>query len=655
MSTKSKSKDKRAGKEQKASSKASAIVSATSGIPTSAYNPVLGTFHTLEPSPTSLAPSLHVNGRFKNIDESDDHSGSTNGSGGEYDSASNNDSRSVESEEQKDKIQNTPPKQEVVPGADNEKREKIRQKNERKHLRQKEKRAQELHERCGSYLKSRKLEALAQQLVGMGFSVERATMALLQNEGKVENAVLWLLERVEEADKRTDPSLDSCGNVKIDISQELAKIVEMELRFKCSKQDVERAVVACEGDLDKAEETLRLHKQDSPPLMQKLEEASDLPSLSNGNISLTLNQNLVRPLPKSSSNNVLQQRRDEKDSNYAKAAVKVAPAQISVSKNVQPLVRTPQQKLDWARPPLVTATTEKRWPVGVSSPSVSYPLASPLQVSNTLAKVESNYVPVTGEVKPGIMREPVVVMQRPQSVNAKQAPVSNIGLSPPGTTGGWYPSSSESLKPNGLLQHIPSTRSPSPNNLSSNHFYHQPIYPQAQQLIPGSGSLDVPVTTRGNSWGITGTSPPLAAASLGLFSGNGSSCYSDWSTGGAMLSCDYNNVDWSLDPRALPHKPNGLMNGMGSFQKSKPQIYESNQLAMGVKPGMRLLSSNGNSLSLNANGLSMNGNGLSLMGLHDGVDATVDTVPANSREWTSPFEEKDLFSIPRQFVSSPSL
>ncbi|KAL9272178.1 hypothetical protein AKJ16_DCAP22676, partial [Drosera capensis] len=85
MSTKSKSKDKRAGKEQKVSSKASAIVSATSGVPTSAYNPVLGTFHTLEPSPTSSAPPLHVNGRFKNIYDSDDHSGSTNGSGGEYD------------------------------------------------------------------------------------------------------------------------------------------------------------------------------------------------------------------------------------------------------------------------------------------------------------------------------------------------------------------------------------------------------------------------------------------------------------------------------------------------------------------------------------------------------------------------------------------
>ncbi|KAL9266191.1 hypothetical protein AKJ16_DCAP20541, partial [Drosera capensis] len=382
----------------------------------------------------------------------------------------------------------------------------------------------------------------------MGFSVERATMALLQNEGKVENAVVWLLERGEEADKRTDPSLDSGGNVKIDISQELARIAEMELRFKCSKQDVERAIVACQGDLDKAEESFRLQKQDSPPSMQKLEEASDLPSLSNGNISLALNQNLVRPLLKSGSNNILEQRRDEKDSNYAKAAVRVAPAQISLSKTVQPLARTPQQKLDWARVPLVTSTTEKRWPVGVSSPSVSYPLASPLQ---------------------------------------------------------------------------------------------------AQELVPGSGSLDVPVTTRGNSWGITGTSPPLAAASLGLFSGNDSSCYSDWTTGGAMLSCDYNNVDWSLDPRALPHKPNGLMNGMGSFQKRNPQICESKQLAMGGKPRMRLLSSNGNSLSLNANGLSMSGNGLSSIGLHDGVDTTVDTVPANSREWTSPFEEKDLFSIPR--------
>jgi len=245
--SKSKSKDKRVAKEQKTPSKSSATVNGGNGLPASAYNPLLGTFHTLEASSPSLAPTLLVNGRFRSIDDPDDHSGSTHGSGADYDSASNNDSRSVESEEHnKERTSNGPTKQEVIPGADNDKREKIRQKNERKHQRQKERRAQELHERCSGYLMSRKLEALAQQLVAMGFTHERATMALILNEGKVEEAVAWLFEGGEDADKHKDQNLDMGNNLKIDISEELAQITELEIKFKCSKQDVERAIVACE-------------------------------------------------------------------------------------------------------------------------------------------------------------------------------------------------------------------------------------------------------------------------------------------------------------------------------------------------------------------------------------------------------------------------
>ncbi|KAJ0814262.1 hypothetical protein HanPSC8_Chr17g0783571 [Helianthus annuus] len=50
----------------------------------------------------------------------------------------------------------------------------------------------------------------------------------------------------------------------------------------------------------------------------------------------------------------------------------------------------------------------------------------------------------------------------------------------------------------------------------------------------------------------------------------------------------------------------------------------------------------------------------SIGGLHrpDGVGVVgggSEAASGGSREWTSPFEEKDLFSLPRQFVSSPSL
>ncbi|KAL2510947.1 Ubiquitin-associated/translation elongation factor EF1B protein [Abeliophyllum distichum] len=165
--SRSKSKDKKASKEPpKASPKPSGHANATGGVPASGYNPVLGTFHTFETASVSFAGPLHVNGRFRNIDETDDQSGNSFGTGVEYDSVSNNGSWS----------------------------DKIRQKNERKHQRQKERRAQELHERCSGYLMSRKLEKLAQQLVAMGFSQERATMALILNEGRVEESVAWLFE-----------------------------------------------------------------------------------------------------------------------------------------------------------------------------------------------------------------------------------------------------------------------------------------------------------------------------------------------------------------------------------------------------------------------------------------------------------------------------
>lgn len=654
--SKSKSKDKRVAKEQKTPSKSSATVNGGNGLPASAYNPLLGTFHTLEASSPSLAPTLLVNGRFRSIDDPDDHSGSTHGSGADYDSASNNDSRSVESEEHnKERTSNGPTKQEVIPGADNDKREKIRQKNERKHQRQKERRAQELHERCSGYLMSRKLEALAQQLVAMGFTHERATMALILNEGKVEEAVAWLFEGGEDADKHKDQNLDMGNNLKIDISEELAQIAELEINFKCSKQDVERAIVACEGDMEKAEETLRSQKQDPPSALPKPEETGDPPTISNGRVSVAINQSNIRLQLKPNSASLIPQRKDDKDFNYTKAGVTVGLAPKAAPKLVQPVSRV-QPKIEWARPQHIATAAEKRWPVGGgSSPSVSYSLASPLQVSPPPAKTESRYIPASNEYKniqTGSVREPVVMMQRPQSVNAKQAPVTSISSSPPGTgAGGWYPTSSEILKPNGLLPNIPTTRSLSPNNLSSSQFYHPSQYQQQHQpFMPGSGPLDNPGASRASaSWSRASTSPTLApASSLGLFSGLGSSnCASgstspvDWNTSGSMPSCDYTSIDWSLDRSMFPPKHNSMWVGLGTYPRNGTHIYDSGASALGVNLAMRPSSSNGN--------------GVPMVGLQDGGAATADSSGAGSREWTSPFEGKDLFSLPRQFVSSPSL
>ncbi|KAE8683694.1 Detected protein of confused Function [Hibiscus syriacus] len=435
--SKSKSKDKKAGNEsQKTPSKASGTANAGSGVPASAYNPLSGTFHTIETALPSSASPLQKNGRFKNIDETDEHLRGSLGAGVEYDSVSNNDSLSSESEDHKEKSFNPPVKQEI-PGADNDKREKIRQKNERKHLRQKEKRAQELHERCSGYLMSRKLEALAQQLVAMGFPHERATMALILNEGKVEESVAWLFEGGEEAVKHKESTI-SDGNLKIDISNELAQIADMEIRYKCSKQEVERAIVSAEGDLDSAAEALSTLKLNPPA--PKTEESGD--PLSTNKASMAASQNLsVRPQPKPIP--TATQQRDEKDFNYAKAAVTGGGSSESTSKSFQPLKRI-LPKIEWAKPQQSAVPADKRWPSSGSNPSVSYSLASHLQASPPPAKTEGRYAAVGNDFKnfqPSI-REPVIMMQRPQSLNPNQVPATSISSTPPGTTSFMYPTSS---------------------------------------------------------------------------------------------------------------------------------------------------------------------------------------------------------------------
>ncbi|KAH9610545.1 hypothetical protein KSS87_005369 [Heliosperma pusillum] len=620
---KSKSKDQKAAKEQKTPLKSTVVLNGGNGLPASAYNPLQGTFHTLDTSSTSSPQILHGNGRFGNIDDSENHNGSTNGSGGDCDSASNNDTRSVESEDQNKEKSNAPNKLGLVPGADNDKREKIRQKNERKHQRQKEKRAQELHERCNGYLMSRKLESLAQQLVGMGFSHERATMALILNEGRVEEAVAWLFEGGEESDRHKDQSLDSgSNNLKIDISDEIARIAEMEIKFKCSKQDVERAIVSCEGDLEKAEEALRSQKPDQSAAPPKPEE----------------NVRLIQPKPNSVP--LILQRREDKDVTNAKFPALVGLAPKSVSKAVLPVTRV-QSKVEWARPPL-----EKNWPVGGGlTSSVSHSLAPALQVSPTV-------------------REPVLMMQRVQSVNAKVAPVTSISSSPPGGAASWYPSGSDFMKSNEFSLHTPSTRSPSPNNP-----YYQPAQSQQHQafMLGSSSQMDNSLSSRVNEPFLRmGASPnqPLnpgsspmanrvsdpfsssgpssnvsAATSLGLFSGPGST-YSpdlvsqvDWNTNSSVQPCDYTSIDWSVNKSYLSTKPNSLWLSVGPYSR----INHSGGVNLSLRPS----SSNGN------DGLNM--------GLQDVGAATADSSAAGSHEWTSPFEGKDLFSLPRQFVFSPSL
>ncbi|KAL4567544.1 hypothetical protein LXL04_023131 [Taraxacum kok-saghyz] len=543
--SKSKSKEKRAAAKDplKSSTKITSNPNSGGGTAASGYNPLLGTFHALD---------INTN--------TDEHNNTQNALGVEYDSVSNNGSWSGESEDHKDKTSSNPSRPEQPPpGVDNDKREKIRQKNEKKHQRQKERRAQELHERCSGYLMSRKLEALAQQLVSMGFSSERATMALILNEGRVEQSVAWLFDGGDDSDHRVAAG----GHLKIDISEELSRITDMETKFKCSKQEVERAVVACEGDLDQAAETLKSQKHE-PPAAIKHEESGEPPA---GPLKPTVQNSVSRTLLKP-------QKTEDKDFNYTKTVNIGPPAGDPGIKSLQLLKKIP-------------ATSEKR----AAAVAVAVPPPPP--------KTELKSLQL------GSVREPVIVMQRPKS-----KPVPTVSST---SSSEWHPTVT-AMNPTNGFSHGMSTYGTSVNT-------------QFQQ----SGMTHF---NNGGMWNRMGsgttTTPTLAAASsLGLFTGsNGSSGPSspvDWNAGDSV-QFDYTNIDWSLD--RIPARPNGMWMNFGAGNGG--EFYSQAKAA--TRPP----------------------------GLHPEVAVVVGSDVAaggggGGREWSSPFEEKELFSFPRQFVSSPSL
>ncbi|XP_052307662.1 uncharacterized protein LOC7460272 isoform X2 [Populus trichocarpa] len=651
-----KSKDKTSAKsaieQPKASVKSSGSTNSVTGNPANAYNPISGTFHTLEIPAAAAFPPLHDNGRFRNIDDTDEHSSSPHGTVSEYDSVSNNGSCSGESEDIKEKIINST-RQETIPGLDSDRREKIRQRNEKKHQRQRERRAQELHDRCSGYLMSRKLERLSQQLVAMGFSHERAILALMLNEGRVEESVNWLFEGSEE-EAQKDSKLESGGNLKIDINEELAQISAMEMRYKCSKQEVERAVVACEGDLVKAEETLQPQKQEPPATPPRQEYTAD---------TNNLRRLHEKPVPVTSV--TAQQRMNEQDFNY-KTAIPVPTYSEPGSRNLQPL-NQPKPLAD------------KRWGATGSSPAFSSSMGPSMQVAPPSTKLDvqlgfTEGVGTTGsssafsssmgpsmQVAPPstklgvqlgftgnerknvqqIVREPV----SPQSMNAKQNTVPYASATP-SVTAGWYSNNVpgvEHMRSNVKLLSNQSTGSLGLVNQSSQQFYHPVSY--KQNPFPYSGpvnytsnglggtrspSLTVPSQLQGSYGKTTASLPSLAApSSLGLFIGWGSagtlgSSHVDWNTGGLMSEFDYTSIDWTLDSNMLSSKSNGLWLGLSSLLRNTSST--------------RTSSTNSSFLS----------------GLRDSGVAKETSSSAGSREWTSPFAGKDIFSLPRQFVTSPS-
>lgn len=637
-SKKSKKLSTRAAKEQAKVSAKSTNLHANGGksAPTSAYNPALGTFHTIEISTSAPVLTMQKNAQLI-IDETEEQSLSSPGTVADYDSVSNNDSFSGESEDHKEKATTSTIASHSdsipVPGSDADKRDKIRQKNERKHQRQKEKRAQELHMRCTGYLMSCKLEALAQQLVAMGFSSQHAAVALIANEGRMEESVAWLLQESEQNSEHVKPNPEDRARMKLDISEELAKIAGLEKKYKCSKQEVERAVVACEGDLVKAEDNLKAQKQELVAAAgnPKVEGACE-PTRWNDKMAVNSGQNpMMRSQGKGapSFSNQQQQRVDERNLNYTKAAGTGTMFQESVDRNLQSL-RT-QQLPNWVRAQVAAAAAiEKGWPSTSSSPSVSNPLRSTLQFPMPLATSDSQHLIINNEVKANIqagsLREKNFAMQcLPSMVNTKRSSTStSISV---GRATGWYTNGISNME---LMASSANDVGCNLQNTGLSGFSPPQFYPRSHSQSFISNSLDSASARQSGSWNLTGnslvspfTSASLAApASLGLFSGwgsLGSTNSVDWSSDGSFPQRDYRSIDWSLDLTQL-----------------RPSVSDTwPTMMMGEKARARSV--------------------MYFPGLQDSSSLVAKaSSSAASREWTTPFAGKDLFGVPRrQFVASP--
>ncbi|KAI4339116.1 hypothetical protein MLD38_024088 [Melastoma candidum] len=493
---KSKSKAKsssRSAKEQKSASKVSAPTNGRTGISSSACNPVSSTFHVLEVSSPASSPPSQSNCQFQTMDDTDDHSSSPHGTLSEYDSVSNNGSCSGESEDSKDKVAGPNPKREILPSVDNDKRGKIRLKNEKKHQRQKERRAQELHERCCGYLMSRKLEALSRQLVTMGFSSERATLALILNEGRLEDSISWLFDASEEAILKNS-KLGSKGSLKINISNELAQISELEIKYKCSKQEVERAIVASEGDLGKAEETLRSQKHDLQPLAPEL-------------VAIPASQRLVRVQDKSTPSSAGSQARSERDHDYLRA---VPTRQSGLEHGMSNLRLQPSQVNQHIE------VGKKRWPaVGLnSSPSPTIAMRS--QVSPVPTRRETLHGGAEDKtlLQPAAREQPLMMQHHSHASVPRTNMVSTVSTSFAGSL--WfYPSEGpgmEMLRPNMKLLHAAQRLATvGQDNRSSEQIYHHPAtYRESPTIASPFDSL----AELGSTWTPMGRVPSPTITSI---------------------------------------------------------------------------------------------------------------------------------------------
>ncbi|KAI5075813.1 hypothetical protein GOP47_0009889 [Adiantum capillus-veneris] len=643
--------------------KTSARQAASSGLGANAYNPSSGTFHTLETlNPDSEAG--YLNGRFKSIDETDDTASSHGGA--DMDSMSNNGSCSGESEDQlhsgaKDKAPLG--KSGTVGGAD--KRDKTRGKNERKHQRQKERRAKEMREKCNGYLMSRKLEGLAQKLVAMGFSHERATMALIVNSGHVEQSIAWLLEGAE-GQVQEDWSLS--GSLKIDITEELGKLLEIEKSHKYSRLDIERAIISCEGDLEKALESLRARN-----ITADIEEECKIESrIMGAERPASLPALFDSPQPR--GNATVQPF-------HQTGKVRVAVPSFEGRPAVDPCVSIEGRPKNSIRTQLSNSQSlgsgvERRLiPQSVPVPRVPYMPSSYTPISSAetglvfgfgapdprllfAGSIEDPFrsAPVKESSHTEHFQSPLQLKSQP-IVATKNNPKTSPSFSPSswtsskGLTEVGSPSSvlhvHDDVRMKGLasIQHAPEGSEMGPGDLADRISLLSPIRGESQRSFNGVGrGLPYKIATAASSLPATTQSGSPSGISCGLFTGWGEKISQpiDWSTGG-FGHCDYRNIDWSMNvTRATTSQGSSNWPNFPTHQ-----MKTSNQWDF---EGERRYKIGGRAQAGFPTDLSCSG--LPGGGMEEKI--SLDFRNSSAHEWTTPFAGKPLFNIP-QAVLSPFL
>ena len=670
---KQKSKDKQIARDRKASA-ARQMANGSA----SAYNPLSGTFHTLDSTSTETGVG-YLNGRFKSIVEDDDGA-SWNGGTTELECMSNNGSCSGESEDLKERHASGKAgfNGGIVGGAD--KREKVRGKNERKHQRQKERRAQELRDKCTGYLMSRKLESLSQQLVAMGFSQERATMALIFNDGRVEQSVAWLLEGGES---QVQEDWNAGTNPKIDISEELGRIHEIENKYKFSRPEIERAIVSCEGDLNKALESLRTQCQSSSPTPDEGSKPQSGPKDSIRSephaaaaAAAVLHSQGGNP---SRTNGILQQayqlRRDERltiqsakpKAQTSSTIASTSPEALSkdtshTAKVLNPVTDFPNPVLPSERRGYAQGARIPLAPTGFSPPYTSHFPPVPKHDSGIVfGDPKLTNAPTMTSILTTASKDPIHSRQFVQTSIPTVAPSNNIPVmssTPAFSPSSWGHSLVDIGSPHGVLYANPSqndviAKVVNARKKSTETFETGRAEMQSHYNAMGSIQLEHPAShQRGSSsWignGMTSNessprhSQSSAAPTYGLFTGWGSGLSHssvDWSTG-PMPNFDYRNIDWSMNASPTPtihhHRVSRSLNSF-TLQERERQYWNK-----GEERGFQR-----ESLTNQMGVWKVGSSSASQENTSGGSGNT-------SHEWTSPFAGKDLFNLP-QAVPSPSL